>query len=43
MSLKWARKLDVYRKVPKDLSEGSNIGGIVSIFTVALILFLIVK
>jgi hypothetical protein len=35
------RKLDVYKKIPKDLSEGTNIGGFISIVTVFTLLFLI--
>ena len=33
------RKLDVFKKVPKDLAEGTNIGGLISIITFILILF----
>ena len=37
------RRFDVYKKLPTDLSEGTNVGGIVSIVTVATILFLVFK
>jgi len=33
------RKLDIFKKVPKDLSEGTNIGGFISLLTIALISF----
>ena len=33
------RKLDVFKKVPQDLAEGTNIGGIISIITFILIVF----
>ena len=33
------RKLDVFKKVPKDLSEGTNLGGAISIVTALLIAF----
>lgn len=29
------RKLDVFKKVPKDYSEGTNLGGFISLLTVA--------
>lgn len=28
------KKLDVYKKIPKDLREGTNIGGFISIVTI---------
>ena len=31
------KKLDVYKKVPKDLSEGTNIGGCISITTILIL------
>lgn len=38
------RKLDIFKKVPMDLSEGTNRGGLLSILTVAsIIYFLIVE
>jgi hypothetical protein len=33
------RKLDIFKKVPKDLSEGTNLGGFISIITVLLIAY----
>lgn len=33
------RMLDIFKKVPKDLSEGTNRGGILSILTVVSILY----
>lgn len=40
MSLnKKIRKLDMFKKVPTDLSSATNLGGFMSILTVALILF----
>jgi hypothetical protein len=33
------RKLDIFKKVPKDLSEGTNIGGFISILTISFIFF----
>jgi hypothetical protein len=33
------RRLDVFKKVPQDLSEGTNIGGLISILTILLIGF----
>lgn len=33
------RKLDIFKKVPKDLSEGTNLGGFISIITVCLIVY----
>lgn len=35
------RKLDIFKKVPKDLSEGTNLGGLVSIITASLIIYFI--
>lgn len=35
------KKLDVYKKIPKDLSEGTNIGGCISILTVLTLLVLV--
>lgn len=35
------RKLDVFKKIPNELSEGTNLGGIISIFTAVSILTLI--
>jgi hypothetical protein len=35
------KKLDVYKKVPKDLSEGTNIGGFISLLTIASIAVLV--
>ena len=37
------RRFDVYKKVPTDLSEGTNVGGIVSIITVLTLMFLVFK
>lgn len=34
------KKLDVYKKVPKDLSEGTNVGGLISILTITTLLVL---
>ena len=40
MSLnKKIRKLDMFKKVPTDLSSATNLGGFMSILTVALIVF----
>ena len=33
------RKLDIFKKVPKDFSEGTNRGGVISILTVLSIAF----
>lgn len=33
------RKLDIFKKVPKDLSEGTNLGGLISIVTALLIAY----
>ena len=33
------RRLDVFKKIPEDLSEATNIGGILSLFTLTLITF----
>lgn len=33
------RKLDIFKKVPQDLSEGTNLGGFISIITALLIAF----
>lgn len=33
------RKLDVFKKIPEDLSEPTNIGGFLSLLTVLLIAF----
>jgi hypothetical protein len=30
------RKLDVFKKIPEDLSEGTNIGGFISLITILL-------
>lgn len=35
------KKLDVYKKIPKDLSEGTNIGGFISILTITSIAVLV--
>lgn len=40
---KKVRNLDIFKKVPKDLEESTNIGGLVSILTVILISYLIFK
>ena len=42
-SLSWAQRLDVYRKVPSDLSEGTTLGGVISIISILFISFLVVK
>lgn len=34
------KKLDVYKKIPKDVSEGTNIGGLISILTILTLLTL---
>lgn len=36
------RSLDIFKKVPKDFSEGTNIGGAISIITFASVVYLIV-
>lgn len=33
------RKLDIFKKIPKDLSEGTNRGGFLSILTVVSIIY----
>lgn len=33
------RKLDIFKKVPQDLSEGTNLGGFISIITACLIAY----
>jgi hypothetical protein len=33
------RKLDVFKKIPEDLSEGTNLGGVISLLTVLFIGF----
>ncbi len=35
------RKLDIFKKVPKDLSQGTNVGGLISIFTLFCIFFFV--
>lgn len=38
------RRLDVFKKVPKDLSQGTNIGGALSLLTAAsVIAFLVIQ
>jgi len=37
------RSLDIFKKIPNDISRPTNLGGIISILTVSLILFLIFK
>lgn len=37
------RRFDVYKKVQSELSEGTNVGGFVSIVTVLTLLFLVFK
>lgn len=37
------RKLDVFKKVPKDLSEGTNIGGCISIIALFLMSYFTVS
>lgn len=37
------RNLDVFKKVPADLSQASNLGGAVSLVTAALIVFFTVR
>ena len=34
------RRLDIFKKVPSEVSRGTDLGGLVSLFTAALILFL---
>ena len=36
------RKLDIFKKVPLDLSEGTNRGGLLSVLTVISILYFLV-
>ena len=36
------RKLDIFKKVPMDLSEGTNRGGLLSILTVVSILYFLI-
>jgi hypothetical protein len=36
------RKLDVFKKVPKDFSEGTNKGGFLSLLTVVSIFYFLV-
>ena len=44
MSLgKKVRNLDIFKKVPVDLAESTNVGGAVSILTVLLIGYLVFK
>jgi hypothetical protein len=33
------RRLDVFKKIPEDLSEATNIGGLISLVTLGLITF----
>jgi hypothetical protein len=35
------RKLDVFKKVPKDFSEGTNRGGVLSLLTMVCVLYLV--
>lgn len=35
------KRLDVYKKIPKDLSEGTNIGGCISILTILTVAVLV--
>ena len=37
------RRFDVYKKVQSDLSEGTNVGGIVSLITIFTLIFLVFK
>ena len=37
------RKLDLFKKVPKDLSEGTDLGGLVSIVAGILIVYFVVS
>lgn len=37
------RRLDIFKKVPRDLSEGTNLGGCLSILTVCVILFFLIS
>lgn len=36
------RKLDMFKKVPSDLSSGTNVGGAMSLLAIGLIIFFIV-
>lgn len=36
------RKLDMFKKVPSDLSSGTNVGGVMSLLAIGLIIFFIV-
>ena len=35
------RKIDIFKKVPRDISEGTNVGGCVSILTAVVIVALV--
>ena len=38
------RKLDAFKKLPKEFSQGTNIGGVVSIFTaLGIITFIVIQ
>ena len=37
------RKLDLFKKVPKDLSEGTDLGGLISIVAGILIVYFVVS
>jgi hypothetical protein len=37
------RKLDIFKKVPKDLSEGTDLGGLISIIAALLMVYFIVN
>lgn len=37
------RKLDIFKKVPQDFSEGTNVGGLISLLTAAAILFFLFR
>lgn len=37
------RKLDIFKKVPSTLSQSTNLGGVVSLITAGVILYLIYR
>ena len=41
--MKTFRKLDIFKKVPKDLSEGTDLGGLISIGVIILMTYFIVS
>jgi hypothetical protein len=41
--MKKFRRLDIFKKVPSDLSEGTELGGLISLVTASLIIYFTVS